>query len=422
MPCCPIEVGEFEESEAVPYHTTNDGEQAGKTVRPLTSESDEAKQHIKQHGRPKLPVDGMLGVAEEVADFDGLLDLIKEGFDPPPASIQITDDGGGPIKVVSEENHGDPFAVDLDPSLDSAEALRILPAGLVSDQSDLVVTNDITFGSFQLFPADVVAEFVLGPGDPEDAAFGQIEEVGKVNVGLVEHSDLSGLKPGAELHGAGVVMMGSFFNNNSEGRKKSLQVQAQIHLSGGLSVAVLGPVHAVDHQSDSRRVDRMDRPFEAAGQTTVTSGWTKAGVQRLEVLENTPKQLFHHVAVAVLVGVRERIAAWCDRAPDRAKLGSVVAQAVANIVQPNRVGQLRKQKTDHMAPRGEGAGLFVHAMLVRKFFSQVRRNELTKLMQCAAVVLGRRNGFHAAGPLVGIRHRPPLLSELKQDSQLHPVG
>ena len=421
MSCCPIEVSKFKQSEAIPDNASNDGEQAGKTVRPLTAEGDEAKQHVKQHGGPKLPAYGMLGVTQKVADFEGLFDLLEEGFDAPAASIQIADTGSRPLEVVRQENHGNPFAVDLDPGLDPSQALRILPAGFVSDQSDLVVADDITFGSFQAFSADTVAEVVLGSGHPEDTAPGQVEEVGKVNVGLIEHGDLSGLEPSAELHGAGVVMVGGLLDDG-ESRKESLQVQAKMHLRRRLTTSVLGPVHAVGHQSDSRRIDRMDRPLEAAGQTTIAAGWPEPQVQRLEVPEDAPKQLFHHVAIAVLIGVRERIAAWCDRAPDRTKLRSVMAKAVANIVQPNRVRQLRKQKTDHVAPWSEGAGLFIHAMLAGEFFRQVRRDEFTKLMQCAAVVLGRRYGFHASDSLVGIRRRPPFLSELTQSSQLNPMG
>ena len=329
------------------------------------------------------------------------------GFDAPAASIQIADTGCRPLEVVRQENHSNPFAVDLDPCLDSAQAPGILSAGLVSAQSDLVVADDIAFRSFQIFPVDTVAEVVLGPGDPEDAASRQIKEVGKVNVGLVEDGYLASLEPGAELHGAGVVMMGGFFDD-SEGREESLQVQAQMHLRSRLTTAVLGPIHTVGYQSNRRRIDRMDRPLETAGQTTIAAGWAEASVQRLEVPKDTPKKLFHHVAVAVLVGVRERIAAWCDSAPDRSKFRPMVAKAVAHVVQPNRVGQLRKQKTDHVAPRSKGAGLFVHAMLVRKFLRQVRRDEFTKLMQCAAVVLGRRYCFHALDSLVGIRRRPPF--------------
>ena len=288
MSCCPIEVSEFKESEAIPNNASNDGEEAGKTVRPLALESDKSKQHIKQHGRPKLPAYGMLGVAKEVAYFEGLLDLLEEGFDTPAASIQIADTRSSPVEVIGQENHGGPFAVDLDPGFDSAQAFRILPTGLVSDQSDLVVADDITFGSFQTFSADTVAEVILGAGDPEDAAFGEVEEVGEMDVSLVEHGDLSDLEPGAELHGAGVVMVGSFFNDG-KGRKESLQVQAQMHLRSRLAAAVLGPVHAVGHKSDGRRIDGMDRPLEAAGQTTVTTGWAEARVQRLKVSEDAPK-------------------------------------------------------------------------------------------------------------------------------------
>lgn len=421
MSSCPIEVGKFKEAEAIPDNASNDSEQSGKAMRPLALESDEPKQHVEQHGRPKLPAYGMLGVAEEVADFEGLFDLLEEGFDSPSASIQVADAGSGPVEVIGQEDHDDPFAIDFNRGFDAAQSLRILRAGLLGDQSDLIIADDIAFGLVQALAADTVPQVVFGAGDPEDAPPGEIEEVGEVDVGLVEHGDLSGLKPGAELHGASVVMVGGLLDDG-EGRKESLQVQTKMHLRSRLTAAVLGPVHAVGHQCDGRRVDRMDRTLEAAGQTTVTTGWTKSRVQRLEMSQDAPKQFLHHVAIAMLVGVRERIATWCDCTPDCSKFGSVVSKAVADIVQPNRVGQLRKQKTDHMAPRSEGAGLLVHAMLARKFFRQVRRDEFTKLMQCAAVMLGRRYLFHASDSLVGIRRRPPFLSELEPSSQLHPMG
>lgn len=419
--CCPIEVGQLKESEAVPNNASNDSKETAKTMRPVTLEGDKPKQDIKQHGGPQLPAYGVLGVTKEVAYFEGLLDLLEEGLNAPSASIQITDTGSSPVKVVGQEDHGGPFAVDLDPGFDSAQASWILSAGLVGDQSDLVVSDNIAFRAFQVFPADTVAEVVLGPCDPEDTASGQIEEIGKMNVGFVEDRDLSDLKPGAELHGAGVVMVRCLLDDG-EGRKESLQVQAKMHLGRCLAAAVFGPVHTVGHQSDGRRVDRMDRPFESAGQAAVAARWPEAWTKRLKVSQDAPKQLFHHIAVAVLVRVRERVAAWRNRTTDRCKFWGVVPEAVTDIVQPNRVGQLRKQKTDHVAPRSEGPGLFVHAMLAGKFFRQVRRDEFTKLMQCAAVVLGRRYLFHAMDSLVGIRRRPPFLSELKTSSQLHPVG
>lgn len=289
------------------------------------------------------------------------------------------------------------------------------------DQGDLVVADDIAFGPFQPSATDPAAEVVFGPGDPEDAAPGEIEKVGEVDVGLVENGDFPGLQPGAELHGAGVAMMGGFLDDG-EGRKESLQVQTQMHLRRRLAASVPGPIHAVGHQSNGRRIDRMDRALEAAGQAAVAARRPEPRAKRLKVSQNAPKQFLHHVAVAVLVGVRERIAAWRHRAPDCSEFGTEVAKAVADIVQPDRVGQLCEQKTDHVAPRSEGAGLFVHAMLAGKFFRQMRRDEFAKLMQCAAVMLGRRYCFHTSDSLVGIRRRPPFSSEPKPSSQLHPVG
>jgi hypothetical protein len=52
----------------------------------------------------------------------------------------------------------------------------------------------------------------------------------------------------------------------------------------------------------------------------------------------------------------------------------------------------------------------------------MRRDKFTKLMQCAAVVLGRRYFFHTSDSLVGIRRRPPFLTGLFKSLQLHPVG
>ena len=65
-----------------------------------------------------------------------------------------------------------------------------------------------------------------------------------------------------------------------------------------------------------------------------------------------------------------------------------MTKAVADIVQANRMRQLSKHKTHHMAPSCEVPRSFVHSMLAGKFFSQVRRDEFTKLMQRAAIMFG----------------------------------
>ena len=140
------------------------------------------------------------------------------------------------------------------------------------------------------------------------------------------------------------------------------------------------------------------------------------------MLKDSPKQFLYHVTVTALLRMRERVAAWRHRATNGYKFCPMVAKAITDIVQPNRMSELREQKTHNVTPRRKGSGLLVHTVLLRKFCSQMRRDKFTKLMQCAAVVLGRRYIFHTSDSLVGIPRQTPLLSELKESSQLHPVG
>jgi hypothetical protein len=421
MSCCPIEIGELKQTKAVPDNTTHKCKESSKAVRPLALECDKSQQNIKQQGCPKLPANSMFGVAQKVADFKGLLDLLEEGFDTPAASIKVTDTGWSPVKVICEEDHDGPFAVDLDPGHDTAEALRILSAGLGSYQNDLVVADDIAFGLTQTFAANAVTQVVLGACNPEYTAFSEVEKVSKVNVGLVENGNLTSLQSGAQLQGANIVMMGSFLNDR-KGWKEGLQVQSQMHFGGSLSAAVLSPIHAVGHQRDGCRINDMNCPLEATGQATVTAAGTKLRTKRLKVAEDAPKQLFDHIAVAVLVGMGKRITAWCNRSSYRSKLSGMMTQAIANIVQSNRVGQLRKQKTDDMAPWRKGARLLVHPVLTGKFFRQMRRDKFAKLMQCARIVFGRRDCFHSLDSLVGIPRRPTLFFASNNNPQLHPMG
>ena len=83
-----------------------------------------------------------------------------------------------------------------------------------------------------------------------------------------------------------------------------------MHLSRSLATTVLGPVHTVGDQCNGRGVDGMNRLLKAAGQAAVATRRSELRIKRLEMLKDSPKQLLHHVTVAELVGVRERVAAW----------------------------------------------------------------------------------------------------------------
>jgi hypothetical protein len=102
-----------------------------------------------------------------------------------------------PVKVVCEEDHDGPFAVDFDPGHNAAQTLRILSAGFGSYQNDLVLADDVALRFTQTFAANAAAQVVLGAYNPEDTAFGEVEKVGKVNVDLVDNGNLTSLQSSA---------------------------------------------------------------------------------------------------------------------------------------------------------------------------------------------------------------------------------
>jgi hypothetical protein len=61
---------------------------------PLRSPCLKTQEQIHQQRRPELPAYGLLGVAEEVADLQGLLDLFEENLDGAAALIESADAGG----------------------------------------------------------------------------------------------------------------------------------------------------------------------------------------------------------------------------------------------------------------------------------------------------------------------------------------
>lgn len=419
--CCPIEVSQIEEAKAIPEDTSNQSEEAGKTVWPLAYVMDVSEKKIQQKCRPELPADGMLGVAEEVAEFEGLLDLLEEGFDTPATLVQVADARGCPIQIIGEEDHDNPFTINFDPCLDSAQPLWILSFGLGADQGNLIVTEDVCGRFTQPLATNMVAQVVLGSGNPEDAPLVKMEKVGKMDVCLVKDGDLTGLEPGTQGHDPGAVVVGGFLNDGKSG-EETLQIKTQMHLGSSFASAVFGPVHAVGNQGNSGGIHSMDCPLEPSRQSPVTTSRTKSRRKLLKMIQYMPEQILDHVAVANLVRVRERVAAWRHRTADYSQFGRMMAQCVANIVQPNRMGHLGKKQAHHMTPGSKGTRLLVDPVLAGQFLRQMRRDKFTKLMQCVRVMLGRRYCFHTPDSLVGIRRRPPFFNWVYKGLQLHPVG
>ena len=101
-----------------------------------------------------MPAYGLFGVAEEVADFEGLFDLFEERLNAPAAAVKIANAAGSPIKIVGYKNHHHDLALDLHFGFDAAQALGILLADGRDCKSDLVIAQDGTTGSAQAFAAD----------------------------------------------------------------------------------------------------------------------------------------------------------------------------------------------------------------------------------------------------------------------------
>jgi hypothetical protein len=80
------------------------------------------------------------------------------------------------------------------------------------------------------------------------------EEVEEINVGLVKQGGLAFLKVGAELLGAGVVVVASFLDDGAGGQE-GLQVETKVQLGGGFAAAVFGPTHAVGGEGNGAGVD-----------------------------------------------------------------------------------------------------------------------------------------------------------------------
>ena len=419
--CCPIEISEFEDPESIPDDASNESKDAGEAVGPLGLECDESQENIEQESRPELPANGVFRISEEVADFEGLLDLFEEGLDAPAPLVKVADAGGCPLQIVGQKNHDFFFSVDFDERFDSTQSLRILSLRLWSDQSDLVITQNLTRGVSQTFATNMVEQIILGACDPEDASLMQLKKAVKMNIGLVKNRDLPVLESGAKGQSACAVVMRSFFNDG-EGGKETLQVQAQVHLRSCLTSPMLGPVHAVGNQRNSGGINRINSFFETMWQSAIATTWSKTWTKLLKMPEHLPEKFLHHVAVAMFVCVRESVARRRYSTSNRSQLRGMMPECVTHIVESNRMGKLGKYQTHHVTPRRECAGLLIHTMFTGKFFRHMRRDEFTKLMQCVRVILGRRYCFHTPDSLVGIRRRPPFLIRLKQNLQIHPVG
>src|ERR1700722_12633577 len=91
---------------------------------PATDYAEKLHQYVEQQCRPDLPADRVCAVAQEIAQLQALLDLFKEHFDLPAATIQISHTGGAPLQIVSQKLQLALFAVVFAPQNSAPESNR----------------------------------------------------------------------------------------------------------------------------------------------------------------------------------------------------------------------------------------------------------------------------------------------------------
>ena len=376
---CPIDFQQAAEFPVLPEGRADQGEEPGEAVAPLTQVRTEAQEHIGQQRRPHLPFDGVGVVAEEVGQLQGLFEFFEEDLDAPAAAVEVSDGLGAPRQVVGQENHFPQLAVHLDKGGDAAQFDWINRLHRRIGQDDQVVPQNVTISAFLKLANDSALQVVLGPGDPKDAALGQVGEVGEVEVSLVEDNDFTRLNIGTKLAGPPVVVLAGGGHDGATGQK-SLEVEADMALGSGLAPTMLGPVQRAGHQLDGGGVNDMNKALEAKGEPGAMVA-AEGGLQGLQMFQHRPEELFGHFRISPAVGVRKRVfgrrrgPAQCRQRP------RVQTQGVANVIESEAVGQLRVEQADDVTPRTEGAGLIIHAGLACQSRHQMRRNEVAKLAQ-----------------------------------------
>jgi hypothetical protein len=404
---CPIDFQAAAEFPVLPEGRTDQGEEAGEAMRPPAQVSTEPQQHVGQQGGPDLPLDGAFAVPQEVGQLEGLFEFLEEDFDRPAAAIKIGDGLGAPGDVVGQENHFTQFAVHFDHGGEAAQfnGINFLPRRV--GQGNQVVAEDVALGAVLELADDAALKVVFGAGDPKDLPCRQIGQMVEVHRRLVKDDDFTRVDTGAKLASPLGFMLGGGVHDGAAG-EEGLQVEAEMALGGGLAPTMFGPVQGTGHQLNGGGIHDLDEALETESEFRAAVA-AEGGLQGLQMIQHGPEELFGHFRVAGAMGVGQRVFRRGRGGAQRRQRAGVKAQRVADVVEPQTVGQLGVKQTDDMAPGSELAPLFFHAGVARQFGHQMRRNEVANLAQQGELAggwLGCGFLFHAL-PCGRVQTRKP---------------
>jgi len=161
-----------------------------------------------------------------------------------------------------------------------------------------------------------------------------------------------------------------------------------VTIGGGLAPPVLGPVHALGDQFDGGGILNVDRLAEAVcyGPPSTPSG--KARGQCLNVPKYSSEKLLSQNSLALLARMEESVATRWGRAANCRERCTVKAQRITHVIESDKMGQLRGEYRDNMAPRGKRPAPFIHPCFARQLRHEMGRDEIAELAQNAE--LGRR--------------------------------
>jgi len=110
---------------------------------------------------------------------------------------------------------------------------------------------------------------------------------------------------------------------------------------------VARPIDAVDHEVDRRGVHGVHGALETT-RHAVESLSAEPRAHGGEVVQDLPKQRLRHVAVAFAISVRVCVLRGRHGSANAPQFRRVILQRVTNIIQPERVCELRVQQGDQM--------------------------------------------------------------------------
>ena len=415
--CCPTAFQEIAQVQMLPKRGAKEGEKAGEAACPTREIGLEAQEQIAKQGAPDLPAHGIGAVAQKIGQLECLFDLLEEDLDGPARAVKIGHTAGTPVQIVGEELHLALDSIDFDQCAHPAHALGVFALeGPLGREHDFLVGEDLRIAALAAF--DYLETMTrLGAGDPENPAHEEIKEVVEIYVGFVKENDLASLHRGADLsRPLGVVVTGRVDENKAG--QKTLKVEPQMTLGGRFAPTVLGPVHAGSHQFNGRRIDDVDRLAKAMSHPTPPASVGKSRRKRLKVSKHGPEKLLGQLRLALLTCMGKPVAARRGRSPDGRKWSAMESQRVANVIETNRVSQLRVQQGHGVTPRRECPAYLVHSRLSRQFGHEVRGNQIAELPQNAEL-RGRWAGIFVFHTLPSGRlnaPRPSLLLPLAFNS------